>query len=184
MSDEIHLRLLRSKINCSAIVPLDPKFKAMPWAEYRPFQLRLPVGFKASALAFFKLFFTDAMFDILVQNTNLNATDKEARTSQGWTTQSRWWRLINTHKLSIWIALHISTRLNETSNIESYWVTDKFCIHGPMQYMSWFRVEQIKRYFMCQSQQTGKLPLAYEVIPTIRASPYPVYGVLCAVVKC
>jgi len=88
-SDEIHLGLLHSKIKCSAIVPLDPKFKAMPRAEYRPFQLCLPPGFKASALAFFKLFFTDAMFDILVQNTNLNTKDKEARTSQGWTTKIR-----------------------------------------------------------------------------------------------
>jgi len=71
------LRFLHSKINCSALVPLDPKFKAMPWAEYRPFQLCLPAGFKASALAFFKLFFTDTMFDIIVQNTNLTLRIKK-----------------------------------------------------------------------------------------------------------
>jgi hypothetical protein len=80
-NDEIHLGLLHSDIKFSANVPLDPKFKAIPRAEYRPFQLCLPVGFKASALAFFKLFFTNAIFDILVQNTNLNACEKEAQTS-------------------------------------------------------------------------------------------------------
>jgi hypothetical protein len=77
-SDEIHLGLLHSSIKCSADVPTSPAFESIPRAQPRPFQLCLPVGFKASALAYFKLFFTDAMFGVLVQNTNLYATTKEA----------------------------------------------------------------------------------------------------------
>ena len=77
-NDEVYLGLLHSKIKCSANVLIDPRFKAMPRGPYRPFQLCLPSRFNAFALAFFKLFFTDAMFNVLVQNTNLNASEKEA----------------------------------------------------------------------------------------------------------
>ena len=65
-SDEVYLALLHSEIKSCAIVPLNPKFSAIPRQEYRPFKLCLPEGFKASALAFFKLFFTNWVFDILV----------------------------------------------------------------------------------------------------------------------
>ena len=80
-SDEIHLGLLHSEIKNSADVLTNPIFESIPRAQPRPFRLCLPAGFKASALAFFKLFFTDAMFSVLVQNTNLNATAKGAWTS-------------------------------------------------------------------------------------------------------
>ena len=65
-NDEVYLALLHSEIKSRAILPLNPEFNAMPRQEYRPFQLRLPKGFKPSALAFFKLFFSDWVFDILV----------------------------------------------------------------------------------------------------------------------
>jgi hypothetical protein len=58
-NDEVYFALLYSEIKSCAIVPLSPKFQAMPCQEYRLFKLCLPKGFKASALAFFKLFFTD-----------------------------------------------------------------------------------------------------------------------------
>jgi hypothetical protein len=35
-NDEIYLTLLHSEIKSCAIVPLDPKFQAMPCQEYRP----------------------------------------------------------------------------------------------------------------------------------------------------
>jgi hypothetical protein len=75
-SDEIHLGLLHSEIKSSADVPTNLTFESIPRAQPRPFWLCLLAGFKASALAFFKLFFTDAMFSVLVQNINLNATAK------------------------------------------------------------------------------------------------------------
>jgi len=82
-SDEIHLGLLHTDIKCSAILPTNPRFKALPRAHLdRPFKLCLPAGFQASPLAFFKLFFTDNIFDILVRNTNLYAKTKHARTTQ------------------------------------------------------------------------------------------------------
>jgi len=144
-NDEIHLGLLHSEIKSSAEVPSNPNYNAIPRAEPRPFQLCLPAGFKASALAFFKLFFTTSMLDILVQNTNLYANEKDARTARKG--KGRRWYPISQHELSVWIALHIYISLGDTSNIKSYWDTDKFCIHRPMQYMSWYRFEQIKRYF-------------------------------------
>jgi hypothetical protein len=98
-NDEIDLSLLHTDIKCSAIVPLNPKFKAMTRQEFRPFKLCLPVGFKPSALAFFKLFFTDWAFDILVQNTNLYTTQKGARTSKRG--KGRRWKPVDKHKLSI-----------------------------------------------------------------------------------
>ncbi len=130
-NDEVYLGLLHTEIKCRATVPIDPCFEAMPRAPYRPFQLCLPAGFKACALAFFKLFFTDAMFNIMVQHTNQNAVQKEARTSRD--REGRRWHLIDNHELSVWIALHIYIGLGNNSNIKSYWPTDKFSIHRPMQ---------------------------------------------------
>jgi hypothetical protein len=77
-NDEVYLGLLHSKIKCSANVLIDPCFEAMLQGLYQLFQLCLLSRFKAFAIAFFKLFFIDAMFNILVQNTNLNASEKEA----------------------------------------------------------------------------------------------------------
>jgi hypothetical protein len=66
-SDEIHLGLLHTNIKLRAIVLVNPQFKALPRAFLvHPFKLCLPAGFQASPLAFFKLFFTDNIFDILV----------------------------------------------------------------------------------------------------------------------
>jgi hypothetical protein len=70
-ADEIHLRLLHTSIKSSAILP-NPRFNALPRAHpIRPFKLCLPAGFQASPLAFFKLFFTDDIFNMLVRNTNI-----------------------------------------------------------------------------------------------------------------
>jgi hypothetical protein len=81
-SNEIHLGLLHTDIKSSAIVP-NPVFKALLRDHpIRPFKLCLPAGFKASPLAFFKLFFPDGIMDILVQNTNLNAAAKDAQTTR------------------------------------------------------------------------------------------------------
>jgi hypothetical protein len=102
-NDEIYLALLHSEVKSRAIVPLNPKFNALPRQEYRLFKLCLPDGFKPSALAFFKLFFTDWVFDILVQNTNLNAYAKNARTVHNGIKDSkgRLWNPVNKHELSI-----------------------------------------------------------------------------------
>jgi hypothetical protein len=142
-SDEIHLGLLHTNIKLSTIVPLNPRFKALP-RDYPIclFKLCLPTGFKASPLAFFKLFFPDRIIDILVQNTNLNAAAKDARTTRYG--KGRRWKPIDRHELSVWIGLLIYISLNGNSNIEAYWSTNKYFIHRPMQLMSWYRFEQIK----------------------------------------
>jgi hypothetical protein len=65
-SDKIHLGLVHTDFKFSAIVP-NLVFKALLRARpIRPFKLCLPTGFKASPLAFFKLFFPDGTIDILV----------------------------------------------------------------------------------------------------------------------
>jgi hypothetical protein len=145
-SDEIHLGLLHTDIKYSAVVPFNPRFKALPRAyPVRPFKLCLPDGFKANPLAFFHLFFPDEIIDILVCNTNLNAEAKEART--GRYGEGRRWKPIDRHELSTWIGLLIYIRLNGNSSIGSYWSTDKHCIHRLMLLMLEYRFEQIKRYF-------------------------------------
>jgi len=154
-SDEIHLGLLHSKIKCNANVPINPRFNAMKRKEFRPFKLCLPDGFKASALAFFKLFFTDYIFRILVENTNLHAAKKDARTSRY--SKGRRWKPIDKHQLSVFIALHVYIRLSDNSNIESYWIKDKFCVHRPMHFMPWYRFEQIKRYFHVSPPTDGPI---------------------------
>jgi hypothetical protein len=118
-SDEIQLGLLHSEIKCSAIVPINPRFNALP-RDYpiRPFKLCLPTRFKASPLAFFKLFFPDNIIDILVRNTNVNAVAKDARTTRYG--EGRRWKLIDKHELSVWIGLLIYIGLNNNSNIEAY----------------------------------------------------------------
>jgi len=108
-NDEVYLALLHSEIKSCAIVALNPKFNAMPRKEYRPFKLCLPERFKPSASAFFKLFFSNWVFDTLVQNTNLNARAKNARTVHNGIEdgKGRLWNLVNKHELSMWLALHI-----------------------------------------------------------------------------
>jgi len=76
------------------------------------------LGFKQSPLTFFKLFFTDDIFDILVWNTNLYAEIKDTRTARYG--QGRQWRPIDRHKLSVWMALLVYIGLGDNSNIESY----------------------------------------------------------------
>jgi len=132
-ADEIHLGLLNADIKSSAIVPT-PRFNALPRAhQIRPFKLCLPAGFQASPLAFFKLFFTDDIFDILVWNSNLYAKTKDARTTRY--SQSRRWKPIDRHELSVWMGLLIYIGLGNNTDIESYWFTDGYCIYQPMQLM-------------------------------------------------
>jgi hypothetical protein len=57
-SDEIHLGLLHTDIKYSAVMPSNPRFKALPRAHsICSFKLCLPDRFQASPLAIFKLYF-------------------------------------------------------------------------------------------------------------------------------
>ena len=76
---------------------------------------------------------------------NLYAGSKYARTTRYG--EGRRWKPIDRHELLVWIALLIYIGLSDNSNIGSYWSTNKYCIHRPMQLMPWYRFEQIKRYF-------------------------------------
>jgi len=49
--------------------------------------------------------------------------------------------------MRIFIALLIYIGIIGTSNIESFWDKDGNTIHKPMEFMTFFRFEQIKRYF-------------------------------------
>jgi hypothetical protein len=115
--DEIHLSLLHMLIKYNANV-LSLAFEAIPRKQHCPFKPCLLDGFKASALAFFKLFFINTMFNILVRNANLYATSKEAWTAAKG--QGRRWTLLTLHKLLIWMVLHIYIKLCNNANIGSY----------------------------------------------------------------
>jgi hypothetical protein len=98
-SDECRLALLHSKIKHSANVPINPSFEALPQGPFRLFKLCLPNGFKATPLALFTLFFSNYIYNILAQNTNLYAQAKHA-----WTThygKGQRWRLVDKHEMSV-----------------------------------------------------------------------------------
>src|ERR1700730_2274352 len=49
--------------------------------------------------------------------------------------------------MRIFIALLIYIGIDCNSNIKSYWSKDSLTIHKPMEHMTFYRFEQIKRYF-------------------------------------
>jgi hypothetical protein len=86
------------------------------------------------------------VWNTLVENTNLYALSKEARHKENKVKKSRWWKAIDLYEMRIFIALLIYIGIVGTSNLESYWLKET-TIHRPMEAMTFFRFEQIKRYF-------------------------------------
>ena len=62
--------------------------------------------------------------------------------------------------MHIFIALLIYIGIVSTSNISSYWDKDGLTIHKPMESMTLFRFQQIKRYFHVSAPPTSHLPTA------------------------
>jgi hypothetical protein len=86
------------------------------------------------------------VWNTLVENTNAYAQYKEARNKENKSKKSRWWKAVNLHEMRIYIALLIYIGIFGASNIKGYW-SKELTIHRPMEHMTYFRFQQIKRYF-------------------------------------
>jgi len=49
--------------------------------------------------------------------------------------------------MQVFIALLIYISIASTAHIESYWAKDSNAIHKPIAFITYFRFQQIKRYF-------------------------------------
>jgi nucleoside-specific outer membrane channel protein Tsx len=101
---------------------------------------------------YFELFWTTEVWTTLVENTNAYAEYKEARNSHHATEQKmRWWKPITLYEMGIFIALIIYIGIVCTSNIKSFWINgikgQKITAHKPMEFMTFYQFQQIKRYF-------------------------------------
>jgi hypothetical protein len=65
--------------------------------------------------------------------------------------------------MRVFIALLIYIGITSTSNIESFWATDDNTIYKPIKFMTFYRFEQIKRYFHISPPLTtsNQLPLSH-----------------------
>jgi hypothetical protein len=82
-----------------------------------------------------------------VENTNTYAQYKEAECKEQKAGRARWWKAVTLYEMRIFIALLIYIGIVSASNIVSYWDKDGLTIHRPMESMTLFWFQQIKRYF-------------------------------------
>jgi hypothetical protein len=145
--DSACLSQLHAEIKARAIIPAYQKLpRAWP---PRPFDIRTLPDLVQDPIHYFELFWTPTVWNTLVQNTNAYAKYKEARCRQNINCdkKSRWWKDVDLYEMRIFIALLIYMSIDRNSNIESYWFKNSLTIHKPMEHMTFFRFEQIKRYF-------------------------------------
>ena len=76
--------------------------------------------------------------------------------------------------MRIFIALLIYIGIVGTSNIDSFWDKSGLTIHKPMEFMTLFRFQQIKRYFHVSSPPTSHLSIAHWHMKL-----EPLYSLLC-----
>jgi hypothetical protein len=62
--------------------------------------------------------------------------------------------------MCVFIALLIYIGIVGTSNTASFWDKSGNTVHKPMKSMTFFRFEQIKRYFYVSALVAGRLPIA------------------------
>ena len=156
---DLPLCLLHTNIKARATIPTSPGYERLLRDQpHRLFQLRLPDQFSDAPepIDFFKLFFTDEVIDILVQNTNLYAQLANARVNRHRT--SRYWTPVNRHNILVYLALTIHIGLSRDQNIESYWQYNSSTYHRPMRAMSHLRYTQIKKYFHVSIPTNSPLP--------------------------
>jgi hypothetical protein len=83
---------------------------------------------------------------------------KEARHEENKGGQKlRWWKAVTLYEMRIFITLLIYVGIVGTSNISSYWDNGGNAAQKPMEFMTFFRFEQIKRYFHVSAPPTKYL---------------------------
>jgi Transposase IS4 len=129
----------------------------------RPFDVRTLPDYIRRPIHYFELFWTPEIWNTLVTNTNAYAYYKEARHKENKGGRIRWWKAVTLYEMRVFIALSIYIGITGTSNIESFWAKDSNTIHKPMKFMTFYRFEQIKRYFHISPPPTtsNRLPLSH-----------------------
>jgi hypothetical protein len=106
-----------------------------------PHELRLLSNL--TPISIFMLFFTDEIFNQLVENTNSYAIEKGAGTGRGWYP-------LTIPELKIWIALLIYMGLFKFPSVCDYWNSDdRFPKHKITRHMSLYRFQQVIFLHVC-----------------------------------
>jgi hypothetical protein len=82
------------------------------------------------------------------------------------------------YEIRIFIALLIYIGIASASNIGSYWDKDGLTIHRPMESMTFFRFQQIKRYFHVSPPITTQWYMKLEPLSSLLRTKFQAYVVL------
>ena len=110
-------------------------------------------------LQFFQIFFTRAMFDIMVSNTNSYAENKKAGQPQDGQSSRRPWKETSTPELMIWFGQILYMSVVRLTRTEDYWSKQgewpKHCI---MKFRGHNRFTNIKSFFHLSPPSEPQLP--------------------------
>jgi hypothetical protein len=144
----MQLAQLHDEIKAQAETP-DPAYLKLPrsWP-FRMFDVRILPEYVAHPIHYFELFWGPAVWNTLVDNTNAYAQYRQARGAHGNADQKAWWwKAVTLYKMRIFIALLIYIGIVGTSNIASFWDKCGHTIHKLIAFMTYYRYQQIMRYF-------------------------------------
>ena len=177
--DTIQLAQLHADIKARAELPI-PTYEKLPrsWPS-RPFDVRILPDYIQCPINYFELFWDSIVWNTLIENTNAYAQYKEARYKENKRGQkSRWWKAVTLYEMRTFIALLIYIGIVGTSNIESFWDKSGTTIHKPMESMTFFRFEQIKRYFHISAPITTKWHMKLEPLASLLRIKFQAYVIL------
>jgi hypothetical protein len=175
--DTAKLAQLHAEIKARAELP-DPTYEKLSrsWP-VRPFDVRILPDYVQHPIHYFELFWGPKIWTTLVENTNAYAQYKEASCKEN-KREGRWWKAVTLYKMRIFIALLIYIGIVSTSNICSYWDKDGLTIHRPMESMTFFRFQQIKRYFHVSPPITTQWHMKLEPLASLLRTKFQAYVVL------
>jgi hypothetical protein len=133
------------------------------------------IGDVEDALAWFRLFFTDELMNILVRETNRYSDQYFANNVLSPQSRARRWRHVTVEDMEVFLGLTILTGIvNKKGHISSYWSKDKV-IATPFfnEAMARNRYQLINRFFHC-ADNDARPPDAPDKLYKIR----PVYNYL------
>jgi hypothetical protein len=155
------LAQLHADIKARAELP-DPTYRKLlrSWPA-RPFDVRILPEYVQHPIYYFELFWGSEVWNTLVENINAYVQYKEDQHKENQAEERRrWWKAVTLYEIRIFIALLIYIGIVGTSNIASYWDKSRLTIHKPMEFMAYFRFQQIKRYFHVSPPSSTRLSTA------------------------
>jgi len=158
--DDAQLAQLHAEIKAWAEIP-DPTYPKLfrSWP-FRPFDVRILPDYVQHPIHYFELFWGPEVWNTLTKNTNAYAQYKEARHKEKAEGKSRWWKAITLYEMRIFIALLIYIGIVGTSSISSFWDKHGNTIYKLIEFMTYYRFSQIKRYFHVSALNTSCLSTA------------------------